>query len=533
VLAGLVCALGTAAAGLVTSAIVSDQQERLLTVRTNEVKLVLQTAVAAIPQAMQAQGDVLRATNRSSTAWQRVADRALAADPNRVTFAWVRPGPDGGFLVTASAGKALEPGQVVRGPRARTMQRALRDKRMVTSPVFGAGRQLGFALGPPAAPPGSVLYRETLLGPLRAPRLATTDPFSELEVAIYGRRAAGSRDLLASTTPDTPLQGQVRHATFAAGADTWRISVSPRSSLVGTVADGAPVAVVVLGLVGSLLVATVVEIALRRRNAALALYESEQQAAEALQRSLLPQLPDVPGLDLSARYLPSGSGQQVGGDWFDVFPVASGRVGLAIGDVIGHDLAAASAMAQVRASLRAYALHGDPPATVMNQLGTLVETLGLTTFVTVVYALLGSPEPDGSRLLQWSNAGHLAPMLRDPSGQVRALEGGRSVVLGPPVDQEHDQADAYLPDGSTLLLYTDGLVEVPGRSLDEGIERLAVTVSAAGQTDSEDLCRAVLDSVLTHPLRDDVALLAVGIGPMSGGLRDSAEPDRSRVTAAT
>lgn len=181
--------------------------------------------------------------------------------------------------------------------------------------------------------------------------------------------------VLASTTSDLPLRDGNRNQPLSAGDSHWLLSVKAKGPLVGTVATYAPWMTLAGGLLGSLLIATVIETAARRRDAALALYASEHQAAETLQRSLLPQLPTLPGLNLAARYLASGVGQQVGGDWFDVFPLSGGRVGLAVGDVIGHDLAAASAMAQIRSALRAYAIHGDSPASVIMNRPGLVEGL--------------------------------------------------------------------------------------------------------------------------------------------------------------
>jgi serine phosphatase RsbU (regulator of sigma subunit) len=228
-----------------------------------------------------------------------------------------------------------------------------------------------------------------------------------------------------------------------------------------------------------------------------------------LQRSLLPTLPTLPGLDLAARYLASGSGQQVGGDWFDVFPVSGGRVGVAVGDVIGHDLAAASAMAQIRAALRAYAIDGDAPASVITRLSQLVDTFGLTQLVTVVYGVLDPPDPDGSRLLTYTNAGHLPPLVRQPNGTVDSLSGAVSAVIGAPIDITHQQADYVLRPGAALVMFTDGLVEAPGDSLDDAMRRVADVVAANTGSDAEAMCDSVLNAMSTRVLRDDIALLTV------------------------
>jgi serine phosphatase RsbU (regulator of sigma subunit) len=185
-------------------------------------------------------------------------------------------------------------------------------------------------------------------------------------------------------------------------------------------------------------------------------------------------------------------------------------VGLAIGDVIGHDLTAASAMAQIRASLRAYAVDGASPAAVINRLDHLVDALGLTQLVTVIYAVLEPVEPDGSRLLRYTNAGHLPPLLREPHGPVRPLAGGDSILIGAPIDVKHSEAEVRMQPGSMLLLYTDGLVEVPGVPLGETLDLLASNVALRDDsTDVERMCDHVLASMIDRDRRDDIALLVV------------------------
>ncbi len=512
VLALVVALLGTAVAVWFATLVVDDQQDRLLTERTDEVALVFTSAIAAIPAQLSAQGGILRATNGSRPAYERAATADLAASPNPQTgqtFAWLRRSPDGTYQVLAAAGPQLTVGDVVTDPATRrTLDRAMRTRTMVATPVHGADRLLGFALGPPAAPAGTLLFRQSALGPVQPPRNAGTAPFSELEVALYASPTVRDGQVLVSTTGDLPMEGDIRTKAIAAGASTWLLVVTSRGPLVGRLADSAPMAILVLGLLGSLLIVAVIESAARRRDAALTLYAGEHQLAETLQRSLLPRLPVLPGLDLAARYLAGGSGQMVGGDWFDVFPVRGDRVGIAVGDVIGHDLEAASAMAQIRATLRAYAVDGDPPVTVITRLDHLVDTFALTQLVTVMYGVLEPPAVDGSRVLRWTNAGHLPPLLRQPSGQVEPLVGGESVVVGAPIAAAHTQAECVVQPGSTLVLFTDGLVERPGGSLDDTLQQLSDSVAAAGG-DADALCEHVLGELSVPLLRDDVALLAV------------------------
>ena len=521
----LAAAVALALTGLATwgtHSVVTDQEHRLLKERASEVNLVLTSAIGAIPAAMQAQGGILKATNGSASAFEQAAKDASTASPTPLTFAWLKPATDG-YVVLAAEGGGLTTGQVVNDARVATFDQAMHSKLFVATPVIGSQRLLGYALGPPSAPDGTVLYRQSALGPVRAPRAASTAPFSELEVAIYGSKTQDVRQVLASTSSHLPLRGDIRAIPLAAGATQWLTVVKAKRPLVGSVAANAYWLALAVGLVGSLLVGLIVEISGRRRDAALALYATEHHVAETLQRSLLPQLPMMQGLELAARYLPSGTGQQVGGDWFDVFPVDGGRVGIAVGDVIGHDTAAASAMAQIRAALRAFALNGDTPSAVINRLDQFVDSFRLTQLVTVLYGLLDPPAADGSRLLHYTNAGHLAPLLRRPDGAMESLNGGGSVVIGAPISVDHAQAEHPIPFGSTLVLFTDGLVEAPGHSLDEALRKLSTAIASSPETDADAICERVVNTMPAGTRRDDVAVLAVRLADPTGASPRPAE----------
>ncbi len=253
------------------------------------------------------------------------------------------------------------------------------------------------------------------------------------------------------------------------------------------------------------------------RRAALAvdnarLYMREHTVAEALQRSLLPALPQVEGLDVAARYLAASVGAEVGGDWYDLLVLPDGAVGVAIGDVMGHDLAAAAAMGQLRSVLRSYAWEGDPAALVLDRLDRLVQGLGMAQLATAIYARLEPATDEGRRLLHYANAGHLPPLLQRSDGTATYLSGGQSVLLGAPAQGERAQAVEPLTSGATLLLYTDGLVERRGADLDRGLGLLRSTVEAAGPAGGpEALCDRVLADLVGDRLADDVALLAIRI----------------------
>lgn len=512
-LALLIALAVTAGATWATHLAVRGQERRLLKERTAEVGLVLTTAISAVSAPLNEQGVVLRVTKGSTSTYETSAAQAAKASQSRqpLTFAWLRPSADGtSFTVLASAGPGLHDGQVVSDMRAATIARALHTPKLVPTPVIGAQRLLGFALGPPVAPAGTVLYRESPLGPaVSAPQAASTQPFAEIEIALYATPTVRADQVLVATAHKLPLRGTVREQPLPAGDANWLLAVKAHHPLVGSLTSKAPWFTLIAGILGSLLIAAVVEASARRRNAAVALYETEHQVAETLQRSLLPKLPALPGLDLAARYLASGAGQQVGGDWFDVFPVAGSRVGIVVGDVIGHDLTAASEMAQIRSALRAYAVDGDEPSLVITRLDRLVDALRLTQLVTVFYGVLDAPDADGRRLLRYSNAGHLPPIVRLAGGGTETISGGSSAVLGAPMSIEHSQGTHTVGPGDVIVLFTDGLVEIPGGSLDDGLARLSETIGRPGGGDAEAMCDQVLSGMTPRSLRDDIALLAV------------------------
>jgi PAS domain S-box-containing protein len=245
-------------------------------------------------------------------------------------------------------------------------------------------------------------------------------------------------------------------------------------------------------------------------RAALALgnaraFQQEHQIAESLQRSLLPAAVEaVEGLDLAVRYLAATDGASVGGDWYDVIRFDDGQVGVVVGDVVGHDLAASSAMGQLRSTLRAFAYEDHAsPGGALARLDRLFDALGLS-YATCV---LGIVDPT-TRRFQWSSAGHPPPLLLR-EGEARFLDDGGGALLGLSAGQHVGQSSMTLAEGDYLVLYTDGLVERRTESISVGLARLATAAVAAGATSAEALCTALLSSLFPpgSTREDDVAIL--------------------------
>ncbi len=235
------------------------------------------------------------------------------------------------------------------------------------------------------------------------------------------------------------------------------------------------------------------------------LYQREQDAALTLQRSLLPALPDVPGLDVAAAYVPAMHRSQVGGDWFDVLPLPDGAVGLAVGDVVGHDLRAAASMGQLRSVLRSYAWSGEDAGSVVARLDELVQGLGMADVATCVYLRL-----EGSTL-RYSRAGHPPPFLRAADGTVVALDGALTTPVGvATIAPEPVEAVVELEPGAVLVVYTDGLVERRDRALRQGLDDLRATLETLPDgLDAQGVCDHLVDVLTGNAQEDDVCVLVV------------------------
>ena len=254
------------------------------------------------------------------------------------------------------------------------------------------------------------------------------------------------------------------------------------------------------------------------------LYRAEQRIAETLQRSLLPQgLPQLGRLALAARYLPGAAGTQAGGDWYDVVELGGSCVAIAVGDVVGQGPAAAAVMGQLRSALSTALLTGNSPAEALELLDRFASRLPGATASTAACLVVDW----GSGTIRWARAGHLPPLLLSGGGARFLSEAGAGAVLGAPERRPYTEGSADLEAGDVLVLYTDGLVERRGESLDAGLERLAAAVRRHGAQTPDRLATLLLHEILADTDQpDDVALIAVRLVPEPLELRLPADPAR-------
>ena len=235
------------------------------------------------------------------------------------------------------------------------------------------------------------------------------------------------------------------------------------------------------------------------------LYEQERDVAHALQQALLADRPPQDArFAVATQYRPAVETLEVGGDWYDTFKIDEERIGVVVGDVVGRGLAAASAMGQLRSGVRALAAAGLGPADVIDRLDGFVAQIEAAHWATVAYA-----EVDlAARSARYSCAGHPPPLVFEPDRPSGFLWEGRSAPLA--VGGSRIEAEIALAPGARLLLYTDGLVERRGESLDEGLDRLAAELEPRRTAPLPQLVDTLTDAMLAGAQhRDDVCLLCL------------------------
>ncbi|QYX82476.1 SpoIIE family protein phosphatase [Streptomyces akebiae] len=249
------------------------------------------------------------------------------------------------------------------------------------------------------------------------------------------------------------------------------------------------------------------------------LYQRQRHIAETMQRHLLPQMPEVPGLRMAARYESASKSSQVGGDWYDAFSLADGSTAVAVGDVVGHNIDAAAGMAQVRNMLRAYAWAlKEPPSAIVERLDQAVVNVTEASMATLIFGRV--ERSDDAWALRWTNAGHPPPLLITHDGRSRFLDEEHDHLLGTGLTRARTDTLTPLPPRSTLVLYTDGLIESPGHTLDRGLARLRQHAAALVHRPLHVFCDLLLERARPVDNDDDVALLVFRMPAEDGEARD-------------
>ena len=254
--------------------------------------------------------------------------------------------------------------------------------------------------------------------------------------------------------------------------------------------------------------------------------DAEHTAALTLQRSLLPTAVSAPaGISIAARYVPADG--ELGGDWYDVFELPGGRLGLVMGDVVGHGLDAAIVMGRLRSALRAYALEHEDPAEVLARLDRKICHFEPDALATVTFGVSSAPFTDW----RFSSAGHYPPLVGVPGSAATPADVPSDRLLGVTPDAVRHSTRVTLPSGGLLCLYTDGLVERrptrEGEATDIVAENIARLGGALVDADDAEMCciRALAEVVGDHVADDDMAVLVARLDPSAPAVEPAAESD--------
>ena len=390
-------------------------------------------------------------------------------------------------------------------------ERAANTKSLVTTRVVGEGLQRFAYLMSFVGPDGTyVVGASQALPRNRRFSVPANSPDEGLNIAIYFGKTAKPATLIETNVTHPPLTGTVSSAVVPFGTSFLTLVIAPTSPLTGRWSELLPWAILVVGLLLTLGLVVMTERLVRRRRAAerLAeenrrLYREQRNASLTLQRSLLPKaLPTIDGVEFAARYIPGESGTEVGGDWYSAIAVDDHRFAFVVGDVSGRGLAAATLMAGLRYTIRAYAAIGYDPARILEMAAKEIDIESDGHFATVLVGLVNND----LRELTMASAGHL-PALLFTSEQSQFVKApvGLPLGIGTPA---YDSSTIPIPPESTLIAYTDGLVKRRDEGLDNGMERLRK--ATAGEYQSvDDLVTRVINESLAPYSDDDTAILAI------------------------
>lgn len=389
---------------------------------------------------------------------------------------------------------------------------------VVTDVRAGAGHRVGYAVGDPARP-SYLVYAERAIPANRRVPVEAGSAFSDLNFATYlGNTSSNSALETTDVAPDElPLSGDVARISVPFGNSTITLLATPSQQLGG--ATGADLAWVLLlgGVLLTLAVAVAAEQLIRRRRDAEALattigalygrldglYAEQRTIAQTLQRALLPQqLPAIANLDVAARYLSGSDGVDIGGDWYSLVAVDDHRFAFVVGDVSGKGIGAATTMARLRFTTRAYLLEGHPPDVVLEMTSRQIDFREDRHFATV---LVGIGDHETGQLTL-ANAGHFDPLIvSGASSEYLITKRGVALGLGP---SRYESVTFGMQPGSTLLAFTDGLIERRGEIVDEGLQRLR-SAAAAEESTLDGWLTTILARLATDQNSDDIAALAL------------------------
>jgi serine phosphatase RsbU (regulator of sigma subunit) len=507
----------TGALALTSAAVYNRNERRLLNLRVRELSLVLAATAPSIQTPLASAAELADATGGNAQKFR--AFIAPYVGPGR-QFTSVSLWPLGTSHLAPSTVLGRAPALASMPERAKQFfTHSTRPGVLnLTSFLSSPRPALGFDFSAPDRAHGFAVYAENPLPANRRSKLEKNSAFFDLNYALYLGHSERTSDVLVTSLKHLPIKGRQASDVVPFGAGVFTIVVSPNGSLGGAFFERLPWIIALVGLFVSLAAALMTDRLARRRRYAEQLvgvldrvaaenremYTEQRSIAQTLQHALLPDtLPEFDGLQVGARYVPAASGIDVGGDWYDVVAVGHGQVLVMIGDVSGHGLRAATTMASLRHAALAYAAQDPSPSSVLAQLSDFVNSGVHDYFATMLCALV---DVDAHRLTV-ASAGHIPPLVIDGAGgQFVGFEA--NVPIGVARKAPYLQTTLSVGPDTTLIAFTDGLVERRGEVLDVGLARLreAATNTALPL---EDLLIKLAHGLASEGHHDDTAIVGI------------------------
>ncbi len=485
---------------------------RLLELQTKEAASVLGSVLPVIETPLASAAALADATDGDAAQFRQFISPLVGRGSGRLFLSaalWRVSGPRPVEVAVVGERPLID-----RSPRSRDalFERALPIPTLAVSSVLGStDARLGYAYAV-APTSGYVVYSESGLPPHRIAPIQKSSAFADLSYALY-LGAARPANLLEESTTTWPHGAPVAMTTTPFGNSSFTLVAATAAQLGGPISSNLWWWIALLGTATTAGATVVAERLSSGRRAAIEvaaengrLYAAQRTVAETLQHALLPEaFPESPTIEIRARYVAGVADLDVGGDWYEVRRLDADRYLLVVGDVSGRGLRAATIMASVRYSIAAYALQGDEPGEILTKLSHVINISVDRHFATVLCGVIDTKRNE----VTFANAGHL-PLLLSSGGRVQYLDGPVGPPVGVPSPDRYVMTTVAIPKGSTLIGFTDGLVERRVEHLDLGLDRLATAVAESPADRALDDLLGDLVSTLTPsgPV-DDIALIGV------------------------
>jgi serine phosphatase RsbU (regulator of sigma subunit) len=507
-------------ASVTWTAVVLDRnnERHLLEFQSHQAASVLAGSIVSLEAPLETALQVASATGGDTAQVARqlaVVTGTGAGSPFVSASLWERRGSTVAPVVSVGEAPRFDPSSA--GAQAFVTRAFERGSFVVAGVPSGDPDRVAYAVAAPGDPTYAV-YAERAIPTDRRVPVESTSAFAGLEFATYLGATTDTSDLATTDVPpgQLPLTGDTVREAIPFGDTDLTLVTSPQGPLGGTLGFDLPWILLVGGLLLTAATAAAAALLVRRRRDAErdartiaglydrldTLFGEQRSIAETLQRALLPAfLPEVPGLESAARYVAGAAGVDIGGDWYSLIPVDEHRFGFVVGDVMGRGVGAATIMARLRFTLRAYLVEGHPPEVALSMCSRHIDITTDEHFSTVLVGVADRR----NRTVTLANAGHLAPLVVD--------DGGAAYVATPPGLPLGVRPTTYRPTtltmapGSTFLAFTDGLVERRGELIDVRLDRLA-RAAAVPAASLDGLLTALLVELVEDGAEDDIAILA-------------------------